>query len=577
MLAALLCASSPAAAAPAHDDGGLSISGWSRIDAGASAARVDWRARDDGRVEVSGAYLDTGARSIFVGGSESEGDYTLRCRFRRERNFDSEGLVTAPFGVVVRFHDTQNYYGVVFRPEGEVAIVRVRDGATEGLATVAAYAPQEIENHLDVTARKDTLTVRLNGNVIVRAKDRGHVAGKAGFFVDGPERIHFHDVALYHPGAMLFEAVPLLMVKAPYIVWAAGDRAVVMWETNRPSAAMVTYGENGSGEERFVQAAGNARVQQATLDGLQPGKQYVYRVSIEGRNRGGGAFFTDAGPGHDFSVALVGNTWTRPDRVEMINNRILNHAPQFLVHLGNLVDRGDRADAWDALFFGPGRQLFGRVPVYAAVGARDQWPDRHGFNRLLPYLGAGIETQPDGDSSYYAFRYGDAAFLFLDSYFPYAEGSLQYAWAEAKLSSVPFQEAQWRIVFSHAATYRVDRGRWVQGAPDMREHILPLCARHGVQLLVSGESPTYKRGKSDGVVVLMNGGGGAGAADYGYAGAQQFLERVLGNVKLQYSMLHISPSHLEWTCYTPDDDVLDHFVLENGNTGAGGEQALPDL
>jgi hypothetical protein len=540
----------------------MAITAWSRIDTGPSAASVSWRASSDGRVSVSGAPMAMGVRSFYVGGPESEGDYTLRCRFTRQRPFDREGLMTAPFGVAVRFRDERNYYGIAFHPRGEAVIERMRDGVMEILATVAAHAPQEIENYLDVTARKDTITVRLNGHVIVRARDRGHVAGRVGLFVAGGERIQFHEVGLYHPGSMPMEGVPLLMVKAPYVVWAAGERAVVLWETNRPATATVTYAIPGSREERSVQTDGRARMQRAVLGGLEPGAHYGFRVSIEGRNRGGGVFHADTGAGNPFSAAFTGNTWTRPDRVEAMNALILAHAPHFAIHLGNMVERGDAQDAWDAFFFHPGRQVLGQTPVYAAVGARDQWPTRHGFNRYFPYPGAGIETQDGGESSYFAFRYGDAAFLFLDSYFPYAQGSLQYAWAEAKLSSAEFQEAAWRIVVSHAGPYRVERGRWVDGAPGMQAQVLPMCARHGVQLWVSGESPTYKTGRDQGVVLVMNGGGGAGNAGQGYAGFSQFFDRVLGHVTLQYSIMRVDADRLEWSCYTPGNALLDHFVIE---------------
>jgi hypothetical protein len=261
-------------------------------------------------------------------------------------------------------------------------------------------------------------------------------------------------------------------------------------------------------------------------------------------------------------VAFLGNTAGDPARLETFNSLIARRTPDFIMNLGGAVNPAAWADSWDAFYFRPGRMILGRAPAYVAVGYRDQYPDRNWFNHYFPYPGSGLEERDGARSAYYAFTYGCAAFAVVDNYFDFSPGSLQYRWMEATLSSPAFQEATWRIVACHEPPFSVARGRWSPGNKAMREHLLPLCTRYGVDLLVSAHDHTYKRGRSDGVVLIVNGGGGPGPSDYRFTGAYHFATRLFGYTSLQYSVMQADRGKMIWTCYGLDDRVLDQFVLE---------------
>ncbi|MFP4500069.1 MAG: metallophosphoesterase [Candidatus Hydrogenedentota bacterium] len=529
---------------------------------------IDWHIGDAGHIAATGtASADkTANRSFLVAGPASEGDYTLRCVFRREPRFDTQGLMTTPYGFVLRFRDPENYYAVTLLPAGAIALVRMYGGEREILEQVRGYAPMYLDNYADLTVRKATITVRLNGRVVLQTQDRSHVAGRVGFFCDGPQAITYRDIQLFQTGSVPFAYVPLLMVKAPYVIWASEDKGVLMWETNRPAAATVTYQPVNGGRKASVAVPPQGCVQRVVLSHLAPATRYEYRVHMEERNPGGGEFRTDPGPEGAFTAGFIGDTHASPERFKEFNRLLAQHHPDFLINLGGVVDAAGHVDAWDAFFFRPGRRLFGRAPVYVAIGEQDQVPDRHWYNTFLPYPGSGMEVKDEAKSAYYALTYGNTAIVMVDNYFDFTPGSRQYEWLKSKLASKRFQQATWRIVCGHEPPFSVGRGRWQPGNPDVREHLLPLCAEYGVQLLVGGKEHTYKRGRVDDVIVLVNGGGSGYSAPRAY----QFGARLLGYSTLQYSIMRIKGDRLEWTCYSIRDEVIDRFVLENGETWPAG-------
>lgn len=545
---------------------------WQQIDQGEPAGGfVRWEAKN-GSVSVHGApgpsEVAPGFRSFFIAGEPDLSECTFRCAFTRSAKYDNHGLAQAPFGLAVRWQDTENHFLVQFTGEDELRLVRVLNGEESVLATVAEYAPIDVETFLDVQLLGEQIRVRLNGRLVIECSDAALPSGRVGFLANRGTSIRFERLTLYMTASAPFLYIPLLMTKLPYVLCTGPDEATILWETNRPVAAEVTYGEVGNEEHFSIATPANGCLQKATLTGLAPNTQYVYRVKAEARNRGGGEFHTQALPGSPFSVGFIGDTKSYPDRFKRFASMLLGRRPNLVIHLGDVVDCATRLDEWDEFFFKPAGALLGRVPTYVAPGNHDESPDRRWFNAYFPYSGVGAESSEKGQSSYYAFTYGNTAFAILDNYFPLTPGSTQYEWLKSTLRTVAFQSALWRVVGCHEPPYGVDRAQWKPGNAEMRDHVLPLCQEYGVQLLVTGHEHTYKRTRIGDVILIVNGGGGCG---YGIESAQcndvlQFATQLLGFATLQYSVMRSEGPRLEWTCYNSEDRPIDRFVLENGGT-----------
>ncbi len=168
--------------------------------------------------------------------------------------------------------------------------------------------------------------------------------------------------------------------------------------------------------------------------------------------------------------------------------------PQIVLHMGDMVNGGDRHRLWDT-FFEEGRLLFKRARLMAAVGNHDLSKDNR-FREFFPYGRSG--------ENYYAFEYGPASFVALDTNNDYAPGSPQFLFLESTLEA-------WKgrfpiIVFLHHPPFS---GGKHGGTEKVQKDLVPLFERFGVDLVLSGHDHNYQRiGPINDVLYLVTGGGG---------------------------------------------------------------------
>lgn len=537
------------------------VSVWEQFDV-TGAVTTLW-STGEGTAWIRGKGVPLPGRHFCVASNTEAPSFVFRCGFSHEPVFGETGLIPAQFGFILRFYDVQNYYAIHFTGENEIRFERTVGGKTEILARASGYAPSGLDNYLDAQCTDAQYRIRFNGRLIFDVIDDKVMAGRAGVFADQAAPFTTFDAAFYDNPAAPFLYVPLLMVKLPYVLWVGRDQAIVLWEMNRPVQAEVTYGELGQEEAGLITVPAGDTVQKTVLAGLKPNTRYVFRVRAEGRNRGGGEFQTDVGPGNAFTAAFVGNSNGNPEGFRLFSEMIRQHTPNMVIHLGGAVVQGSRPDEWNTFFFQPGENLLGRAPTYMAIGQSENTPSRSLFERYLPYPSLPAMFTREARKGYYEFLYGDAAFAILDNCVEIAPGTPQYAWLKHMLSSAPFQRAAWRIVCCHEPPWSVERGRWKAGNAQVRDHVLPLCVQNGVQLLVGGNAPAYKRGLVDGVVQIVNGGGCGYASDPASA-AYGFGAQLLGYVTPQYSIMRIKGTHLDWSCFNEKNELLDQFTLESG-------------
>jgi predicted phosphodiesterase len=280
------------------------------------------------------------------------------------------------------------------------------------------------------------------------------------------------------------EAVTL--TRGPYLQSVTTDSIVVVWETDGPADSRVDYGPTtiyGLAVSSDISVTHHA----LTLTGLSPHSLYHYRVSSNGLALGEDSTFrAAAGPTQTgFSFVVFGDTATNGEAHPSVVNRAVALAPDFVLHNGDFVEDGRVAGQWTT-FFTIEHALLRQSPLYGTLGNDDMSSPNYFDAFHLP-----------GNERWYSFDYGNAHIVSLemDDDSDFEPGNSQYAWLDNDLANT---DRQWKIVFFHVPPY----------TPAALSTLVPLLAKHGVDIVFSGHVHLYERTVFDGVVYIISGGGG---------------------------------------------------------------------
>ena len=324
---------------------------------------------------------------------------------------------------------------------------------------------------------------------------------------------------------------PLEIVKGPYLQWPTESSVGVMWETAQEATSeLVCHETEGvhsglSGQSRTapeplrrVRDSSARRIHRLLVEDLEPQTLYHYKVSSQSGDRRVESDLhplkTGGGRQTPFSFAVTSETGGYGD--DAINRRIFDqierHRPDVLIVPGDAVGRGSEYEEWERWFFAPARQLLHSTPFYLVPGNHEE--DSPWFYDFVAY--------PD-PKNYYAFEYGCASFVGLDStrFVDYVDGapvatpelspgSPQWQFADSSLARA---DSPWKVVFFHYPPY-VSGDYQVE---QMRE-LAPLFDAHGVDLVFNSHTIVYERShplragrvdEEEGTVYVVAGGAGA--------------------------------------------------------------------
>lgn len=145
----------------------------------------------------------------------------------------------------------------------------------------------------------------------------------------------------------------------------------------------------------------------------------------------------------------------------------------------------------------------------------------------------------------------------------------QLAWLEGLLGR---NHSRWVVVLMHYPVYSAGKDR---DNPEMRDLLLPLFDKYGVDLVLQGHDHVYARtrklhgGKvaepsAPGTVYVISAGG---FKTYPVNPRYRDLMAVLDSGKQYYQVIDVSPERLEYRSYAVDGRLNDAFRLEKGSTG----------
>lgn len=308
----------------------------------------------------------------------------------------------------------------------------------------------------------------------------------------------------------------LSIIKGPYLQMPTQDSLVVMWETSEDAHGQVTIYEtrqihaSGTGQFHTLEAAGRVieeasparRIHQVALTGLTAETVYHYQVrsqtaTSELVNSPMHVLKTAVRTSTPFSFTVTSETGGGyPDVFSAeIFARMKAYRPDFLLMVGDAVSSGTSYEDWALHFFEPGAAFLHDTPFYLCLGNHEE--NAHWYYEFTAF------PEP---KNYYAFRYGNAHFIALDSTAivdfefdaerrsetkvvfrepGFVPGTAQYDFLVRELEG---SDAQWKIVFFHYPPY-------VSGDFQV-EAMRVLCTlfeRFGVDIVFNSHTMVYER------------------------------------------------------------------------------------
>jgi 3',5'-cyclic AMP phosphodiesterase CpdA len=316
--------------------------------------------------------------------------------------------------------------------------------------------------------------------------------------------------------------------REPYLVWMTDSSAVIRWRTWQPAQSGIRYWTAADTTELLLEQEGRSHTFQ--LLQLQPATTYHYEISLNDSLWSETADFKTfplPGSKEPFMFLLAGDTGMNNEPQLALAARMNEETPNFFVHVGDIAYPDGTDEEYTVNHFGVYAPLLRHAPLFPAPGDHDlhtNWGE--------PYIEA--FDPPGGHESgsplYYAFTYGNARFISLDSKddeehaerFGYLgnPSSDQYRWLLRQLSDARSDPGvDWTIVFFHHAPYSASGGFGGHGSHlPTRRALVPLFDEYRVPLSLSGHDHDYQRSRpirgntlqqeGQGTVYLVSGGGG---------------------------------------------------------------------
>jgi hypothetical protein len=359
---------------------------------------------------------------------------------------------------------------------------------------------------------------------------------------------------------------PAALRKAPYLVFLGDPTTMqVLWQVATTRPCTIEWGTDTNYALGALQTAeyGTDHQHAYTLTGLEPDRQYFYRVTFDGTLYPG-SFHTAPPLGSpQFKFIAYGDTRTNASVHNTMAGQMVHavavdpERQSVLIAVGDMVTDGDNEAIWDSEFFPAAyaniRQMLAELPFQSCMGNHEGTGTV--FTKYFPY--------PFAAARYWSFDYGPAHFVVVDQYAGYAPGSAQYTWIQNDLATTT---QPWRFVVLHEPGWTAGGSHPNNAA--VQQYLQPLFVQYGVSLVFGGHNHYYARAVVDGVQHLTIGGGGAPL----YTPVPDSPNVVASARSYHYCRITIDGGHLGFAAVN-GAAVLDTFVLVRPT--AVDESALP--
>jgi hypothetical protein len=309
----------------------------------------------------------------------------------------------------------------------------------------------------------------------------------------------------------------------------------------------------------------------ATLTGLEPRTEYVYRVGDGVNWSEWHGFRTASAKFEPFSFTYLGDAqngirthWSRVARRAFLENP----EGRFVLFAGDLVNRANMDAEWGELYNGPG-WVNARIPLVPAVGNHEmEGSPKKLSDHWRPHFELPLNGPKGLEETCYRIDYQGLRILVLDSTQP---PETQAPWLEEQLKD---KSPLWTVACFHHPIFSASKGR---NNPGLRNSWKPLFEKGGVDLVLQGHDHTYGR-SSMGSVQPSSPGGATPIYVVSVSGMKMYelnddpwKVRSAEQTQL-YQQIEVKKDRLEYTAKTAAGEIYDRFTLVK----RGGKNRLID-
>lgn len=240
------------------------------------------------------------------------------------------------------------------------------------------------------------------------------------------------------------------------------------------------------------------------LEDLLPGEEVVYRIEqLEGEPIVG-SFIAPKPPGESVRFGWIADTMFPRARDAIL--ALSAHSPDLILHGGDITYDTGIFDSWNRLM-STMAPLSLQAPLHFLVG-NHEYESQDEISVQYDRLFSG-QGEPGVRERSFAISYGGVRFLGLSIARNFGEmDAAQFSWLDGELERASADPNIREIVVAyHRPSFTFSK--YFHSDPATRDALHERFVRHGVRLVLSGHVHAYERFDVDGVVYIVDGGGGA--------------------------------------------------------------------
>jgi predicted phosphodiesterase len=343
--------------------------------------------------------------------------------------------------------------------------------------------------------------------------------------------------------------------KGPYLIYPGDNtKMMVLWQLDVSEPCTLEWGFDTSyslGNVPVIKYGADYQYKY-TIDSLNPGTKYCYRVTESGGFHTGTFRTAPSTSATNVKFLVYGDTRSNPAIHDTVNDAMVStytSDPEYqtiLLHSGDWVASGDNEADWTAQFFSRTYlntiQMQANLPINGCKGNHEGTGNL--YQKYWPY--------PYVSNFYWSFDYGPMHITVIDQYTNYSLGSPQLDWITSDLS---MSSKEWKFLVFHEPGWSAGGGH--PNNTYVQTLIQPLCELYGVDIVFAGHNHYYCRCEVNGIRHLTCGSGGAPL----YTPNLSDSYVVTATSAYHFGKIDIQDKVLTFTAVKPDGTVIDEFQI----------------